>query len=162
VSRPRDPLRAEISRRIRREQRFEEISKNSGIAYSGLVPGPRGKVVQQDPDKRQLMAMIVICAQLSRPLPPWAAQVILDAEARWRNGTLKSWDDAGKPFPGKRRKGAITRSRKREVLTEIRRLQDQEGLPIGPTLFEIAGENTGVGGKTTVSNLYYGRHSRKR
>ena len=47
------------------------------------------------------------------------------------------------------------------TLREIDRLR-KSGLPLGPNLFEEAGRNTGIGSKTTVSNLYYGRHSRKR
>jgi hypothetical protein len=87
----------------------------------------------------------------------------MDADFRWRRGKLKSWDDIfGKPFPGKRRTGTVTWSRQPEVLQEVRRLQKQEKLPIGPELFEKAGRNLGVGGKTTVSKLYYRKYPRKR
>jgi hypothetical protein len=88
VSRPRDPSRAAILRRARREARFEEISENSRIAYTGLVPGGRPKPIRRD--KRELMAMIAICAELHRPLPPWVAQAVIDARYRWRTGRLKS------------------------------------------------------------------------
>jgi hypothetical protein len=140
----------------------EIISNNSALLYHGIIPDRRGKPVKHNPDKGQLWATIVICAQLGRPLPPWAAQVIFGAYGRWRSGSLKSWNDVlGKPFPGERRAGAITLSRKPEVLREIDRLR-KSGLPLGPNLFEEAGRNTGIGSKTTVSNLYYGKRPRKR
>ena len=86
MNRPRIPSRAVILRRIKREAWFEQISENSRIAYTGLVPGRHPKFIRRN--KRVLMDMIVICAQLHRPLPPWVAQEVMDTYDRWRTGRL--------------------------------------------------------------------------
>lgn len=132
-----------------------QISENTAAAYLGRRVDDKGRVIQFRRDKRALMDMIVICAQLHAPLPAWASQAVMDADRRYRTGELVSWDnELGKPFPGKRRKGARTRSRKLEVWLEVRRLK-QEGRAIGESLFEEVGKKLEIGGKSTVSRLYY-------
>jgi hypothetical protein len=159
VSRRRNPLRAAILRGIRHEAWFEQISENSRVAYAGLVPGRHPKVIRRN--KRELLDMIVICAQLHRPLPPWVAQTVIDAHYRWRTGRLKSWEDVfGKPFRRKTQKGTFTKSRGLEVWLEVHRLR-QNGFPVGQGLFEEAAKNLRIGQKTgesgwsTVRTLYY-------
>lgn len=134
---------------------FAQISENTRIAYTGRHVDAKGRRIQFRPDKHALMSMIVICAQLRLPLPIWAAQMVTDIEFRWRTGKLKSWEDVfGKPFRGKTRKGALTRSRKLEVWIEVQRLH-QQGRPIDESLFEEVGKKLKIGGKSTVSHLYY-------
>lgn len=152
MNRPRNPSRAVILRRIKREAWFEQISENSRIAYTGLVPGRHPKFIRRN--KRVLMDMIVICAQLHRPLPPWVAQEVMDTYDRWRTGDFKSWEAVfGKPFRGKTRKGTFTRSRGREVWLEVHRLK-QNGFPVGQGLFEAAAKSLRIGWPT-VRKLYY-------
>ena len=96
---------------------LREISDNSRLSFQ------RG-------NNRALMDMIVTCAQLHMPLPAWAATGIVEADHRFRTGRLNSWEDVfGKPFPGKRRKGALTRSRKMEVRVEVRHFIEQSNVP---------------------------------
>jgi hypothetical protein len=160
MSRPSNASRAAILRRIRREARFEQISENSRINYTGLVPGRRStKVIRRK--KRALMDMIVICAQLNRPLPPWVAQAVMDAHYRWRTGRLESWENVfGKPFRGKTQKGTFTKSRGLEVWIEVHRLK-KNGFSVGQELFEEAAKNLRISQKadesgwSTVRRLYY-------
>jgi hypothetical protein len=124
-----------------------EISENTQINFQ------RG-------NKRQLMDMIVICAQLGLPLPAWASTAVMDAHNRYRTGKLKSWDDVfGKSFPGTRRKGALTRSRGLEVWIEVQRFKERKKRPIDGLLFEDVAKKLKREGRplgaSTIRNLYY-------
>jgi hypothetical protein len=178
------PSKAAIRRiklTLRRRARFLLISENSQSVYTALRLGAKRvgtdhlgkKLIGREPiksrgDKRALMDMIVYCAELHEPLPPWVAQTVLDAHAQGRSGRLKSWDDVfGKPYRGKSQRGAHTDSRKFEVWLEVRRLRRQEKRSIGPALFEEVAKILKIGrkrtrkgeightGGSTVSRLYY-------
>jgi hypothetical protein len=120
------------------------------------------------PDKNQLLAMIVICADLRQPLPHWAAQALRDAYNRARKGNLASWDDVfGKPFRGKAPKGSRTASREFEVWLAVRKLKRQHK-PVGQALFEEVATNLKLGGKrggesgwSTARRLYYQYEKRR-
>ena len=71
-------------------------------------------------------------------------------------GHLKSWEDVfGKPFPGKRRKGAATWRKDLEVWVRVKE-RHADGAKLDDLLFEEVGKELGLSA-TTVKNLYYER-----
>jgi hypothetical protein len=71
-------------------------------------------------------------------------------------GGANSWDDVfGKPHPkGKHLHRIVLENRKFGVHQLVRRIHEQEGVPIGDALFERVGRETGRGGKTVIAELY--------
>jgi hypothetical protein len=114
----------------------------------------------QSGNKRHLFDTIYFCAANKRKLPDWAREMIIMAHLRSRYGRLKSWEEIfGKPFPGKSRKGILTKARALEVWIAVRqrveKRQSTKDQPIDEGLFEEVGKELGVGGHSTVSKLYY-------
>jgi hypothetical protein len=110
--------------------------------------------VYESGDNRALVGVLDICADGQLPLPEWAAKAIHVAYRQFETGKLESWDDVfGRPYPGKSRKGTVTKSRSGEVWREVRRLK-QQGQPTDEYLFERAGKKLDLR-RATVSALYY-------
>ena len=102
---------------------------------------------------RSLTRSVMRC--VVRPLPSWVAKEICLAHSRSRDGELRSWNDVfGKPFPGKRRKGILTRRKAIYVWQNVRELHEKEGRSLDNSLFEDVGKKFGFSA-TTAKNLYY-------
>jgi hypothetical protein len=111
--------------------------------------------VYEGGDHRALVEALAVCACNQLPLPEWAVKAIRVAYRQFETGKLESWDDVfGRPYPGKSRKGTVTKSRSGEVWREVRRLMQQEQPPTDEYLFERAGKKLGMR-RSTVSKLYY-------
>jgi hypothetical protein len=106
-------------------------------------------------DKQILLWAIDDCAQRGEPVPEWAAEALSDILYRMATGEFATWDDAfGKIFAnGYRQGGMRTLSRMFDVWFRVKQLSG-EGQPIGDGLYDRVGRELGVGGKTTVANLY--------
>ena len=71
-------------------------------------------------------------------------------------GGARSWDDAfGSPHPKGRHRNAVRLEKlKYKVHSRVRDIHKKEGVSINNELFERVGKELGLGGKTTVSELY--------
>jgi hypothetical protein len=114
-------------------------------------------------EKHALFSVLYYCGYFRQRPPEWAAEAIAKAYSKFVNGKIKSWEDIfGKPFPGRRRAGLETSTRTFEIYGEVRRLREEEDMPIGQELFEEAAKNLKIGRKrggesgwSTVRRLYY-------
>jgi hypothetical protein len=113
-------------------------------------------------EKHALFETIFYCNAREIPLPKWVDDPLRNAEALFQTGQLKSWDEIfGKPFPGKRRAGLLTRARRAEIFLEAYRLKKQNNLGEGRELFELVAKNLRIGhndgwtGWATVRDIYY-------
>jgi hypothetical protein len=106
-------------------------------------------------DNAALLRALVICAQHHWPIPEWAGMALEKAYRLAEQGAIKSWDQIfGSPLPkGRQQRGLQTKSRRFEVWCRIEDLQN-EGNAIDNDLFERVGKELGIGGKTTVADLY--------
>jgi hypothetical protein len=107
-------------------------------------------------DGAALLRIVRFCSIYGWPLPGWAGQAFDSICARAEQGDVASWDDVfGKPFAGKQRRAVQTRSRRYEVWGKVRDIVEAESAPVTNELFERVGRELGIGGKSTVSDLYY-------
>ena len=123
--------------------------------------------------KQFLLKTIIYFHFAKTPFPKWVKQQLYLAAELFETGQLKSWDQIfGKPFPGKRRKGLLTRSRAFEICREAERLKTQHNFKEDRGLFEQIAKNLKIGRKTkngwtgwaTVRDIYFEEkaHDRER
>jgi hypothetical protein len=106
-------------------------------------------------DEYALVNALRYCAMWCRPLPSWVAKKICRAHSQLRDGELRSWNDVfGKPFPGKRRKGILTRRKAVHVWHDVRELHEKESRRMDDSLFEDVGKRYRFSA-TTAKNPYY-------
>jgi hypothetical protein len=110
----------------------------------------------EDGDKWALLYAIHQCLLLKRPLPEWLRLAFLRAYDSKTGYEIKSWDDAfGRPHT----KGTHVHKEKRNLQLRydiIRRVEELASeMPIDEHLFEKVGKDLGIGGSTTVSDIYY-------
>jgi hypothetical protein len=107
-------------------------------------------------EKHSLISALRWCIVSRRALPSWVSKELWHACELFYEGQLQSWEDVfGKPFPGKRRKGASTRRKDLEVWVRVVERR-AEGANVDDLLFEEVGKEFGFGA-TTAKNLYYRR-----
>jgi hypothetical protein len=107
-------------------------------------------------EKQCLILALRWCIMSRRALPSWVSKELWHASERYYEGQLKSWEGVfGKPFPGKRRKGASTRRKDMEVWTRVEQ-RYADGANLDDLLFEEVGKEFGFSA-TTTKNLYYER-----
>jgi hypothetical protein len=105
-------------------------------------------------DKALLLYAIYTCLESGRPLPEWVRVAFSNAYESAMGDEIKSWDDAfGKPHP----KGMHVDKERRHLVfrNEIKR-RVEESKTIDEKLFAKIGRDLGIGGSTTVKNIYYG------
>jgi hypothetical protein len=107
-------------------------------------------------DRSALLQMVYHAAQHRRPLPEWAAEAFPIAYTWVMRGSARTWDDAfGPPFPaGTHIHKLKLESRRYEVYQLVQEIHRDEGCPIDDELFERVGREMGIGGKTTIKDLY--------
>jgi hypothetical protein len=110
----------------------------------------------KDDNKAALLQMILICVQDQRPLPDWAGTAFEKVYHKVLTGEFRSWDDVfGKPHPKGRHLNAVRLENQMwEVYARVRDIHKKDGVPINNELFEHVGTELGLGGRTTVSELY--------
>jgi hypothetical protein len=107
-------------------------------------------------DKSELLHFIANCFACRSAVPDWAAEMFHKAVLKSFSKEIRSWDEVfGRPI----KKGTHLRRAKRkfEIGSPIRDRVNQRhaaGEPLDKVLFELVGEEFGVGG-TFVSDLYY-------
>jgi hypothetical protein len=106
-------------------------------------------------EKSAPLRMIYLCYTNKWEIPEWAAKAIGCAGFYAESGKLKSWDDFfGKPYPrGKQPRRLTTETYKVAVLARVIK-RKALGENIDDDLFADIGKELGIGGKTTVKNLY--------
>jgi hypothetical protein len=108
-------------------------------------------------DRMALLGAIRICANHDMPLPAWASRAYTLAYDTVLTCRAGSWDTVfGTPYKGKHlRKLRQRRALRFAVLNEInRRLRAPPKPPIDVGLFEVVGEQFGIG-TTLCGELYY-------
>ena len=107
--------------------------------------------------KWALLYAVHQCLLLKRPLPEWLRLSFLDAYDSGTGYEIKSWDDAfGRPHP----KSTHVNRRKRhlkvhlEIMHRVEKARSGK-IPVDRKLFEKIGKDLGIGGSTTVSDIYY-------
>jgi hypothetical protein len=118
-------------------------------------------------NKHALLEAISVCLvddalkEVPNPLlPEWVKDALMHAHQRFSSAELESWDEIfGAPFPGKTRKGFLKLTRTMEIWTRVEKLKKQ-GRAVGGLLFddvaaELEQEGRGIGGGSTVRDLYY-------
>jgi len=107
-------------------------------------------------DKSALLDAIYYCCLMKRPLPEWLRLAFLGAYDSKTGYEIKSWDDAfGQPHP----KSAHLKKEKRNfeirhvIMQRVQELVSEK--PVDKELFEKIGKDLGIGGGTTVSEIYY-------
>jgi hypothetical protein len=115
------------------------------------------KKILEGGDKWALLYAIHQCLLLKRPLPEWLRLAFLAAYHSRTGYEIKSWDDVfGQPHP----KGTHIKKQKRHfelrhaIMQRVEELQSEK-TPIDKKLFEKVGKDLGIGGSTTVSDIYY-------
>jgi hypothetical protein len=110
--------------------------------------------------KWALLDAIYYCCLLKRPLPEWLRLAFLAAYHSKTGYKIESWDDAfGRPHP--KSTHVDTKRRHFELRYEIMQRVEQveklrsEKIPVNTELFEKIGKDLGIGGATTVSDIYY-------
>ena len=93
-------------------------------------------------------------------LPEWVKAALKHAYLTFLNAELESWDEIfGKPFPGKTRKGFLKLTRTMEIWERVEKLKKQGRAVDGSFFDEVAAEleqeGRGIGGGSTVRDLYY-------
>jgi hypothetical protein len=140
------------------ERRDEILKEMDEAAIEG------GKRRHGEGDKHALFQTIFYCNVREIPLPKWVDEKLREAEDLYQTGQLQSWDEIfGKPFPGKRRAGLLTRSRRFEIFLEAHRLKSQHEMAEDRGLFEQVAENLQIGKETdagwtgwaTVRDIYF-------
>jgi hypothetical protein len=140
-------------------ERREELQKELDDA---AIKG--GKRRYEEGHKHAILETVFYCDAREIPLPKWVDETLRKAEDLFRTGQLQSWDEIfGKPFPGKRRAGLLTRSRNMEIFFEVYRLKKQHKMAEDRGLFEAVAENLKIGKKNedgwtgwaTVRDIYY-------
>jgi hypothetical protein len=108
-------------------------------------------------DKSALLYAFYYCCLMKRPLPEWLRLAFLAAYHSRTGYEIKSWDDVfGQPHP----KGTHIKKQKRHfelrhaIMQRVEELQSEK-TPIDKKLFEKVGKDLGIGGSTTVSDIYY-------
>jgi hypothetical protein len=110
-------------------------------------------------EKHSLIRALCWCVMSRRALPSWVSKELWHSFELFYEGHLMSWEDVfGKPFPGKRRKGASTRRKSLEVWIRVIERRE-EGAKLDDALFEEIGKEFGFGA-TTAKNLYYEARNR--
>jgi hypothetical protein len=117
------------------------------------------KILQEKFDhsnKSALLYAIYYCCLMKRPLPEWLRRAFLGAYESATGYEIKSWDDAfDRPHP----KGAHVTKKKRYfdsrdiIMQRVQELRSE--MPLDKNLFEKIGKELGIGGGTTVSEIYY-------
>ncbi len=106
-------------------------------------------------NKAALLEMMLHCAMEEKRLPEWARNAFIDGYLSVQAGAARSWDYLfGEPHRGRHLRTVRANTRAREIHQRVRDLH-KGGMPIDPTLFALVAEETGIGGKTLVSELYY-------
>lgn len=107
-------------------------------------------------DGHAVLEALALAASLNLPMPVWLSSAVTSAVATYQNHDAKTLDEAfGVSRPKGQQKHAV-RSEGRNamfVIAEVLRLHAR-GVPIGPGIFERAGETCAVG-KTTAQEWYY-------
>jgi hypothetical protein len=107
-------------------------------------------------NKQALWQAIVYCAAHHIPLWDWLSDGLLLIDNAVEAGIeeIETWDDVfGKLWGRGQRRGAHTWAQRWKVYTRVEEAKDA-GKAINGQLFEDIGKDLGIGGRTTVSNLY--------
>jgi hypothetical protein len=93
-------------------------------------------------------------------LPDWVKDALMEAYQKFLSAKLGSWEEVfGKPFPGKTRKGFLTRIRTMEIWERVEKFKEQgravDGLLFDDVADELEREGRGIGRGSTVRDLYY-------
>jgi hypothetical protein len=103
--------------------------------------------------RQALWEIIVVCSLSGTPIPEWACEVFtgIDPHVKW--GMIESWNEVfGKPR--EKARSVIKAKNSRTSVYEMVQLLNARGNPINDAMFELIGKRLGIGGKTTVKNLY--------
>ena len=103
--------------------------------------------------RQALWEIIVVCSLSGTPIPEWACEVFtgIDPHVKW--GMIGSWNEVfGKPR--EKARSVIKAKNSRTSVYEMVQLLNARGNPINDAMFELIGKRLGIGGKTTVKNLY--------
>ena len=103
--------------------------------------------------RQALWQIIVVCSLRGTPIPEWACEVFtgIDPHVKW--GMIESWSEVfGKPR--EKARSVIKAKNSRRSVYEMVQLLNARGNPINDAMFELIGKRLGIGGKTTVKNLY--------
>lgn len=107
--------------------------------------------------KSALLYAIYYCCLTKRPLPEWLRCAFLDAYESATAYEIKSWDDAfDRPHP----KSTHVDKKKRHfklrhvIMQRVEELRSEKK-PVDKELFDKIGKELGIGGSTTVSEIYY-------
>jgi hypothetical protein len=112
-------------------------------------------------DGAALLHMIVAAWAHRQVVPEWAGAELMRLCIRAGDGNIASWDDVfGKPWGSGQQRGARTRGR---ALGAYLAVQDQiaeetratgKRPPIDNELLERAARRSGIGGRSTIGELY--------
>jgi hypothetical protein len=109
-----------------------------------------------DGNKHALLEIMLHCAIWERPLPVWAREAFFAGYQAVMAGEARSWDELfGKPHRGRHVRTVKANARAYEIHRRVRDLHEREGMPVDEALFERVANETGIGKKTLVSDLYY-------
>ena len=103
--------------------------------------------------RQALWEIIVVCSLSGTPIPEWACEVFtgIDPHVKW--GMIESWNEVfGKPR--EKARSVIKAKNSRTSVYEMVQLLNAKGMPINDPMFELIGKHLGIGGQTTVKNLY--------
>jgi hypothetical protein len=107
-------------------------------------------------DRHALIRAIGACVLESKSLPDWIQWELTQAYFRFEMGKLDSWDDVfGKPFPGKSRQRTLKETRAFEVWRRVNEHENPIPGAFEDVAAELSNEGRGVGGASTVRDLYY-------
>jgi len=103
--------------------------------------------------RQALWEIIVVCSLSGTPIPEWACEVFTGVDPHVKWGMIESWNEVfGKPR--EKARSVIKAKNSRTSVYEMVQLLNARGNPINDAMFELIGKRLGIGGKTTVKNLY--------
>jgi hypothetical protein len=108
-----------------------------------------------------LLDAVLLAWRHRQLVPDWVGQNLARIRQQGRDGNIESWDDLfGKPWGSGQQRGAWTRTRAVGAYLAVQELIAEEALTTGKppaidsALFERAGRRSGIGGRSTVAELY--------
>src|SRR5262245_56556155 len=113
------------------------------------------RVAYEAGDRRALWHALVFCAVHDIRMWHWLASEIIAIQRAAEAGKIPTWNHVfgDKPCGEGQRRGAATFARRFEVYNRIQAAKDA-GRAIDDQLFEDIGRELGVGGRSTVADLY--------
>ncbi len=109
-------------------------------------------------DRVALLAAVRECARCGLPMPEWVASAYIRSYDQVLNCRVKSWDEAfGQPFPKGSHINALRKRRELRFavgLAVLDRVKRDPSTPIDKGLFEVVGEEFGIGA-SQAEELYY-------